>query len=84
MLAAAREGDADAAAVALRAGAAVEARDSEQRTPLMHAVLGDHVAVAWVLVAMGADPGIRDAQGRTALENARRLGHEEIVAVLGG
>ncbi|MFC4137442.1 MULTISPECIES: ankyrin repeat domain-containing protein [unclassified Microbacterium] len=189
LLAAADDGDADAAMLALRAGADLEARDAElQRTPLMHAVMADRVEVAQLLVALGADPdafdhrkdtpwvmtgvtgsvrmleallpgepdlailnrrggtpanpaaerghadyidrvvqldidlnhvntngwtaiqeavvfgggdgnaqrivktllaagadpGIRDAQGRTALDNARRLGFGEIVAILGG
>ena len=52
-----RVGDADAAALALRAGAAIEVRDPElQRTPLMHAVMADHVPVARLPIAMGADP----------------------------
>lgn len=56
MLAAARDGDADAAMIAIRAGADLEHRDAElQRTPLFHAVMGDHVAVAQLLVALGAD-----------------------------
>lgn len=35
-----------------------------------------------VLLAAGADPGIRDPQGRTALDNARRMGFAEIVRIL--
>lgn len=34
------------------------------------------------LLAAGADPNIPDPQGRTALENAQRLGFAEIVSVL--
>ena len=60
LLAAAEAGDANAAAVALRAGAKLEVRDDQQRTPLMRAVLGDHVAVAHLLVALGADPDALD------------------------
>ena len=36
------------------------------------------------LLAAGADPGIRDPQGRTALENAERLGFGEIAALIRG
>jgi len=36
------------------------------------------------LLAAGADPGIRDPQGRTALENAERLGFVEIAALIRG
>jgi len=61
LLAAAQSGDADAAALAIRAGADLEVRDPDlQRTPLMHAVMEDHVAVAQLLVAMGADPDAFD------------------------
>ncbi|MGF6823279.1 ankyrin repeat protein [Microbacterium sp. ZKA21] len=61
LLAASVSGDADAAAVAIRAGADLEVRDAEhERTPLMHAVLNDHVAVAQLLVALGADPDAFD------------------------
>lgn len=66
LLEAAQSGDADAAAVALRAGADLEIRDAElQRTPLMHAVMEDHVAVAQLLVAMGADPDALDYRADT-------------------
>lgn len=60
LLAAARAGDADAVAVALRAGADTEARDEHDRTPLLLAATHDHVDVARVLVAMGADPDALD------------------------
>ena len=60
LLRAAREGDADAAAVALRAGASLEARDERRRTPLLLAATHDHVDVARVLVALGADPDALD------------------------
>ena len=36
------------------------------------------------LLAAGADRDIRDAQGRTALDNARNLGQTDIVRLLGG
>ncbi|MBD8043435.1 ankyrin repeat domain-containing protein [Arthrobacter sp. Sa2BUA2] len=34
------------------------------------------------LLAAGADPGIRDPQGRTALENAVRLGYTRIAEII--
>ncbi|MGW0638780.1 hypothetical protein [Nocardia salmonicida] len=34
------------------------------------------------LLAAGADPRIRDADGRTALQNAERLDQDAIVALL--
>lgn len=60
LLGAARDGDADAVALALRAGADIEARDASSRTALLLAATHDHVDVAQVLVAMGADPDALD------------------------
>lgn len=60
LLQAAAEGDADAVATALRAGADIEARDEHDRTALLLAATYDHVAAAGVLVAMGADPDALD------------------------
>ncbi len=56
LLAAASTGDADAVRAALDAGAHTEARDDHDRTPLLLASAADHVEVARVLVAAGADP----------------------------
>ncbi|GAA4816359.1 ankyrin repeat domain-containing protein [Nocardioides caeni] len=60
LLDAAESGDADAAAVALRAGADLEARDAHRRTPLLLAATFDRVEVARLLVALGADPDALD------------------------
>ncbi len=60
LLAAAAAGDADGVALALRAGADIEARDANRRTALLLAATNDHVAVARLLVALGADPDAVD------------------------
>ncbi|WP_243060642.1 ankyrin repeat domain-containing protein [Nocardioides sp. SR21] len=60
LLRAAADGDPDAVATALRAGADIEARDDHDRTALLLAATYDHVPVAQVLVAMGADPDALD------------------------
>jgi ankyrin repeat protein len=60
LLRAAGSGDADAVAVALRAGADIEARDRHDRTALLLAATHDRIAAAQVLVAMGADPDALD------------------------
>lgn len=52
---AATDGDADLAALALRAGADPETRDEQGRTPLLLAVTDDRLDVARLLVALGAD-----------------------------
>ena len=58
--AAAEEGDATAVALALRAGADVEARDGRGRTPLLLAVTNNQLAVARLLIYLGADPDALD------------------------
>ncbi|MEV4947784.1 ankyrin repeat domain-containing protein [Streptomyces sp. NPDC053755] len=63
--AAARHGDTSGVRDALAAGAHVEFRDHEGRTPLLLAALADHVEVAELLVAAGADPNARDDAGDT-------------------
>nr|WP_255222426.1 ankyrin repeat domain-containing protein [Smaragdicoccus niigatensis] len=60
LLEAAAAGDPDRVALALRAGANIEARDDHQRTALLLAATFDHVESARLLVAMGADPDSLD------------------------
>jgi ankyrin repeat protein len=52
----------DAVRAALAAGASVEARDDEGRTPLLRAAFADRVAVARLLVEAGADVNAQDPQ----------------------
>ncbi len=61
----AARGDADGVAIALRAGADIEARDTRGRTPLLLAAAADQVEVAAVLVALGADLNALDDQHDT-------------------
>ncbi|MFE0174267.1 ankyrin repeat domain-containing protein [Streptomyces sp. NPDC059002] len=60
LLDAARAGNAAEVTAALDAGARVETRDTELRTPLLLAAVGDHVEAAKVLVAAGADVNAQD------------------------
>ena len=60
LLAAAKDGDATAAALALRAGAKLETRDERGRTPLLLAVTANKLAAARLLVYLGADPDALD------------------------
>jgi uncharacterized protein len=66
LLAAARTGDVDAAAIAIRQGADLEARDDRRRTPLLLAATEDHTAVARLLVDLGADPDALDGRHDSA------------------
>lgn len=65
LIAAAQDGDADAAALALRAGADIETRNDLQQTPLLLASAHDRVDVARLLVVLGADPDALDHQHDT-------------------
>ncbi|MGY1552165.1 ankyrin repeat domain-containing protein [Microbacterium sp. A588] len=65
LLTAAQAGDADAAALALRAGANLETRNDLEQTPLLLASAHDHVEVARLLVALGADVDALDHQHDT-------------------
>ncbi|WP_037864594.1 ankyrin repeat domain-containing protein [Streptomyces sp. NRRL S-340] len=60
LLEAARGGDVPAVRAALAAGAGLEVRDAEGRTPLLLAALADQVPAAEVLVRAGADVNAQD------------------------
>jgi ankyrin repeat protein len=66
LLSAAGSGDADQIAIALRAGAAIESSDGRERTALLLASAADHLDVARLLVALGADPDAQDDQQDSA------------------
>ncbi|MFJ3583078.1 ankyrin repeat domain-containing protein [Streptomyces sp. NPDC090127] len=65
LLAAAHRGDVAGIQGALGAGARVDCRDTELRTPLLRAALADRVEAAALLVAAGADPDARDSRADT-------------------
>lgn len=66
LLQAAADGNADEVAIALRAGAPIEAVDDRGRTPLLLASAADHLEVARLLVVLGADPDAQDDQQDSA------------------
>ena len=76
-------GQTDVVKLLLERGAAVNAREKRNGlSSLSHAVgRGDKELVS-VLLAHGADPLLKDADGRTALERAEANGASEIVALL--
>ena len=59
------------------AGLDINRKDSFGFTPLMYAATIDqgHTRLVEALLAAGADRGVRNREGRTAREQARRLGH---------
>jgi ankyrin repeat protein len=70
--------------VLVEAGASVDATDEFNYTPLMYASTIDFgdAEVVKALLKAGADPKIRNDQGRTALEQARFYKHSLIEAAL--
>jgi ankyrin repeat protein len=66
----------------LNAGAAVNERQSGGFTPLMAAAQNADADLLQLLLAHGADPSLKDDQGRSAADHARTAGHTEIAALL--
>ena len=65
LLTASTTGDLDAVREAISAGASLEVRDAQGRSPLLLAAAWDHVEVAAELVNQGADPDAADDQSDT-------------------
>ncbi len=64
LIEAARRGDAAEITQLLAQGAAVDARDSTDRTALHHATEGKHIAAAVALIEAGADVNASDGRHR--------------------
>ena len=73
----------DGAAEALCAhGAELDARDDDQDTPLIRAAQNGKTKICEMLLALGADPSLKNNQGKTALDRARWYNEPECVALL--
>jgi ankyrin repeat protein len=67
----------------IKQGATVDCRDSEGKTPLIHACTGPFAKAAEALIGAGADIDARDStEGFTPLMMAAGLGQTEVVEVL--
>jgi len=63
-------------------GAQVDGASADGRTALMMAAMFNRTAIMDYLLAQGADPARRDAQGTDALGAARAMGAQESIAQL--
>jgi ankyrin repeat protein len=77
-------GSFEALRAAIEHGGDVNARDAKSRSVLMLAAISDTISPASVrfLIDRGADPHVKDTNGLTALDFARRLGHTPVVDIL--
>ena len=75
------EGSYEAAEALCAHGAELDTRDDAQWTPLMYAANG-HPKICAMLLALGADPSLKNQYGETALDNARQGNKPECVALL--
>lgn len=66
----------------LDAAAPIDERQSGGFTPLMSAAQSGDRALAAALLARGADPALRDDEGRSAVDHAKSSGHEDLVEML--
>jgi ankyrin repeat protein len=70
-----------AAAVLLLASAVASVLDYVSPA-LVEAAAGGHTSVVQLLLDRGADPGLLDADGKSALQRAREGGHDDVVKLL--
>jgi hypothetical protein len=79
---AAAAGDLAQATLLVDQGAAVDARDTQGRTPLLLAVAQNQLAVVRLLLARGADPNAADNAGVTPLRLAKDRDLRDVAALL--
>ncbi|XP_061598179.1 histone-lysine N-methyltransferase EHMT2 isoform X2 [Cololabis saira] len=80
--AAAQRGLLEVCYMLVQAGAQVDAKDKELRTPLLEAIVNNHIEVARYLVQNGACVYHVEDDGYTGLHHAAKLGNLEIVNML--
>ena len=77
-----RFGSYEAAEALCAHGAELDTRDDNQSTPLMLAACTGRTKICEMLLALGADPSLKDKHGDTALDEARRNSKPECAALL--
>ncbi|KAK2878411.1 hypothetical protein Q8A67_019202 [Cirrhinus molitorella] len=75
-------GNAAVASVLLRSGADVNIRDKAGKTPLMVAVLNNHVELVKLLLDSGADHHMKNEYGAGAADMAKAFGRQSIINLL--
>lgn len=75
-------GNAAVASVLLQAGADVNVRDKAGKTPLMVAVLNNHVELVKLLLDSGADHHLKNEYGAGAADMAKAFGRQNIIHLL--
>ena len=87
LIPASEHGHTDTVSILIAAGVPVNHVNNLGWTAMQEAILLNNgnarqQEVVRQLLAAGADPGIRDPEGHTALDNAQRLGFVEIAAII--
>lgn len=75
-------GNADVASLLVKAGADVNMRDKDGKTPLMVAVLNNHEKLVQLLSEKGADHQVKNEYGAGVLDMAKAFGRQNIVNFL--
>ncbi|KAB5562441.1 hypothetical protein PHYPO_G00017800 [Pangasianodon hypophthalmus] len=84
MRVAAVSGNSAVASLLIRAGADVNVRDKDGKTPLMVAVLNNHEQLVKLLLDSGADRHVKNEFGSGAAEMAKAFGKQNIINLLEG
>ena len=63
-------------------GAELDGRNKDQWTPLILAACAGRTKICEMLLALGADPSLKDSEGKTALDYARERNKPECAALL--
>ncbi|XP_070608592.1 fibronectin type 3 and ankyrin repeat domains protein 1 [Erythrolamprus reginae] len=75
-------GKTDVAIILINAGADVNVKDKDGKTPLMVAALNNHEDLVALLLEKGADPDIKNEFGKGALEMAKGLNRQSVVSII--
>ncbi|XP_039691945.1 fibronectin type 3 and ankyrin repeat domains protein 1 isoform X1 [Pteropus medius] len=75
-------GNQKAASLLIEAGANVNVKDKDGKTPLMVAVLNNHEELVQLLLEKGADASVKNEFGKGVLEMARVFDRQNVVSLL--